>query len=278
MARTRASISARRSASGRSSTPVRSTRALPAPDTPSLVLMITWLDRRPGGEHVADRVGDLGEAVQVLDARADAGRRTRRTAGGNRSCVPEVGQPRIRPVHRDAEAQREVALERGRVVGDQVAARAVRDLRRDPGEQSGSLQQLLAERPVGGVVGGEQRQPGQRVARDDPGQQSEVVLDDPRVDRHRGHVDHPQPRLPQQQEQEEEPLLERLGDGRAACRRPGARVTDGTTTTDSSSRFSFTMSQTDSIRCCSASNRSSTLDVVELGQHRRRAIALQSVD
>ena len=38
---------------------------------------------------------------------------------------------------------------------------------------------------------------------------------------------------------------------------PAARmtVTDGTTTTDSSSRSSFHASQTDCIRCCSASNR-----------------------
>ena len=48
------------------------------------------------------------------------------------------------------------------------------------------------------------------MAGDDPGQQREVVLDDVLVDRHRGHVDHPQPRLAQEQQQEEEALLHRL--------------------------------------------------------------------
>jgi hypothetical protein len=50
------------------------------------------------------------------------------------------------------------------------------------------------------------------MARDDPRQQREVVLDHRRRDRLGGHVDHPQARLPQQQEQHQEALLERLGE------------------------------------------------------------------
>ena len=43
-----------------------------------------------------------------------------------------------------------------------------------------------------------------------PGKQAQVVVDDARVNRLRGHVDEPRARLPQQQEQEEEALLVRL--------------------------------------------------------------------
>ena len=181
-------------------------------------------DRGPGDEHVADRVTDRRQAVQVLDPE-----RMRDLAVGEQppaaALGPEVGQPGICPVHRDAETQGEITFELGGVVRQQVAVLAVGYLRRDPGQQSRSLQQLRGQRPVRGVVGGQQREPSQRVARDDTGQQSEVVLHDARVDRHRGDVDHPQVRLPQQQEEEQESFLVGLGDGRAAaaCPRDGDR-------------------------------------------------------
>ena len=58
------------------------------------------------------------------------------------------------------------------------------------------------------------------MAGDHPGQQGEVVLDDLRGDRHRGHVDHPQPGLAQQHQQEQEPLLVGLGDAAAGRHGP----------------------------------------------------------
>ena len=45
------------------------------------------------------------------------------------------------------------------------------------------------------------------MARDDAGQEGQVVLDDRQGRSARGHVDHPQAGLPEQQEEEEEPLL-----------------------------------------------------------------------
>ena len=73
---------------------------------------------------------------------------------------------------------------------------------------------------------------GPGVTRDHPREQAKVVLDDEGVDRLRRHVDHPQPRLTQEQQEEEETLLERL------ARPPGFETTrssvmEGTTTTDS---------------------------------------------
>ena len=81
----------------------------------------------------------------------------RRTAGGTRTCCP-VGQARVRAVHRDAEADRDVALELGGRVGDQVATDAVGDqlaIRRAPG----AGQHLLAQRPRRGVADRHQREP-----------------------------------------------------------------------------------------------------------------------
>lgn len=116
-------------------------------------------------------------------------------------------QPWIGGVHRNAEADRDVTLELGGVVGNQVRTHRIGDEVGEPLEQPRPSQQLLAERDRRGVVHRDQRQPGPRMTRDHAGQQRQVVLDDLGRDRYRGHVDHPQPRLPQQDQQEQEPFL-----------------------------------------------------------------------
>ena len=75
--------------------------------------------------------------------------------------VPSGEQPRIGAVHRDAEGQRDVALERRRVVRHEVRARRGRgSARAMPREQPGPLEQLLAQRPRRGVVDGDEVRAG----------------------------------------------------------------------------------------------------------------------
>ena len=70
-----------------------------------------------------------------------------------------------------------------------------------------------------------------RLARDHARQQPEVVVDDALGNRPPRDVDQPQPRLAEQEQQEEEALLEACT-ARSALR-SGPGVTDGTTTIDS---------------------------------------------
>ena len=100
--------------------PRRSTSALPAPETPSLSLTIASVSVGLRGAHRA-RWRRRGRRRRGGPRRpAGTARRAPRTAGGSRSCC-RVGQPGVRAVHRDAEAERDVPLEVGGVVGDQVA-------------------------------------------------------------------------------------------------------------------------------------------------------------
>ena len=84
----------------------------------------------------------------------------------------------------------------------------------------GRVQQLLAERARRRVVHRDEREPGSGVARDHAGQQGQVVLDDLGRDRHRRHVDHAQPGLTQQHQQEQEPFLHGLRHAAARRRSP----------------------------------------------------------
>ena len=173
-------------------TPVRSTSALPVPETPSLVLMITWLIE---GRTVS--ISPIASVTSSRLCRSSAPERMRDVALGEQPAASglgaEVGESRIRAVHRNAESSA-----RGRVrarwccTGCRWQRERLGICAAIRSSSRGRSSSFCGQRTVGGVVGGDQGQPGHRVARDHPGEQSEVVLDDARVDRHRGHVDHPQ--------------------------------------------------------------------------------------
>ena len=124
--------------------------------------------------------------------------------------VPEGKESRVGGIHRYAEHEREVTLTPRAVVGDEVRARRVGNEGRDVREQARAGEQLVGQRHGGRVADGHERQARARVARDDAWQQRQVVLHDLVTDRHRGDVDHPEPGLAQQEQQEEQALLHRL--------------------------------------------------------------------
>ena len=148
---------------------------------------------------------------------ADGGRRRRRRGGGSRSSCRTTapGGRRRRAGCRGRARGRARARRRER---DEVAELRVRDARPDGVEHARALQQLRRERPRRAVAGRHQVQPGAGVRGDHARQQRQVVVDDALVDRPAGDEDQVQPRLAQQQQQEEHPLLVDL-DERAGRRR-----------------------------------------------------------
>ena len=134
--------------SGRS---CRSTSALPEPDTPSLSFTIASV--RVGRRR---RISWMAATMSSTERRSSAptGHRTPSSSKIRRQPVllPRSAQPRVGAVHRDAEAERDVALEVGGVVRDQVAAGGVGDQFADLAQQPGPGQQLLAQRAGRGVA------------------------------------------------------------------------------------------------------------------------------
>ena len=161
--------------------------------------------------QLAQRRGDVVGAVQVL-----APERVRHPRLGEQPPAaglrPEPEQARVRPVQRDPERQREVALQQARRVGHEVAVRRVGDERAETGEDARALEHLGGQRPRRPVARRHHVQPPPGLARDHPGQQGQVVVDDLLGHRPARHEDHLQARLAQEQEQEQHPLLERLHD------------------------------------------------------------------
>ena len=180
-----------------------------APRHAVVVLDDRLRDPRLRGAHLAQRLDDAVHVGDVLPPE-----RVRHAGLGEQAPAarlgPEAQEPRVRAVERDAEREREVALRRRRRERDEMAARRVRDARPDRLDHPRPLQQLRAERPRGAVVRGDHVQPRPRVARDDAGQQREVVLHDRLADRAPGHEHHLQARLAEQQQQEQQALLVRL--------------------------------------------------------------------
>ena len=155
---------------------------------------------------------DLVDAVEVLrpDRILHPAFVEHPPTAGLAAHISEAG---IRAVHRNTKRQRNIPLERSRVVRDQVGPRRVRDQRTNLPKQPRPRQQLRAERRRARVADRDQRQPLTRMAGNDAGKQPEVVLDDRFRNRLRRHVDHPQPRLTEQQQEEQGALLHRLSDG-----------------------------------------------------------------
>jgi hypothetical protein len=123
--------------------------------------------------------------------------------------------PRIGAEEWDAENQSEVALERRYVVGDQVRETRIGNQCADPLDQPRSFQHLCRQRGRRCVVCGNQMKTSSGVTRNDARKQRKVVLDDRRFDLCRRYVDQLKPRLSEEEEEEQEPLLVGL-DGRAA--------------------------------------------------------------
>ncbi len=120
---------------------------------------------------------------------------------------PELGEARVRAVHRDAEDEGQVTFELRGVVGHEVGALRVRDRVRDPAQEAWSGQQLLAQRRRRRVADRHQAQARPGMAGNDAREEGQVVLHDCRRDRHRRHVDHPQLGLSEQEQQEQEAFL-----------------------------------------------------------------------
>lgn len=73
--------------------------------------------------------------------------------------------------------------------------------------QAGPIQDFLRERPVGGIVAAQERQPLPGVPDGDPGQQMKVIVDDRVINGHAAQVDNPGTRHPQQQKQAQQTFL-----------------------------------------------------------------------
>ena len=194
--------------------------ALPRPATPSLSLTIASVALGRAARSASQGVYDVVEVANVLEPL-----RVRDPCLGEQPPAARLGPQRQEPgvgaVERHAEGQREVALEWRSGVRDQVAACAVGDEGADLSEDPRPLEQLVGERARRAVVRGDEVQPGTGMARDDAGQQREVVLDDALRDRSTGDVDDLQPRVAQEQQQEEEALLVGLELGPAHLRPVG---------------------------------------------------------
>ena len=137
------------------------------PDTPSLSLTIDLGMPRAARRACATIASATSSTrVQVLDAE-----RVRHADLGEQPAAAGLGARAGRAAGRrrtsGCRAQREVALELGGVVGDRGGDAPGRgSASRDPREQPGPVEQLLAERPGRRVVDRDEREPGPGVARD----------------------------------------------------------------------------------------------------------------
>ena len=91
----------------------------------------------------------------MAERMADAGVGEEPPAAGLRA---ERQHARVGAVQRDAEREREIALECRRREGHEVAELGIGDARADRREDARALQQLRRERPRRAVVGGDQVQ------------------------------------------------------------------------------------------------------------------------
>ncbi len=163
-------------------------------------------DPRPPRCQLDERLLDFGPGVEILEAL-----RQRHSGGAEDLAAARLGAERdelgIDAVERHTEQDGEPAFERRRVEDREVGARAVLDAFPDALDQARALQDLLGERARRGIVGTEERQARPGMARWDSGEEVEVVVQDHRMHGLRGHVDHPGPRIPQPDQQEEQALL-----------------------------------------------------------------------
>ena len=182
--------------------------ALPEPETPSFIFTIA---RRSDGcrRRMSCTAATMSSAVRSPPLPPDNAPRIPRTSCGSRLGT-QVDKTGVRPVHRNAKRQSDIPLERCGVVGNEVAARRVRDQRPDLPEKPWPGQQLGAQRCGRRVADRDEDESSAGMAGNHAGEQSEVVLDDRFGHRLRGHVNHAQPWLTEQQQEEKGAFLHRL--------------------------------------------------------------------
>ena len=134
----------------------------------------------------------------------------------------------VDPVEQHAEEGGELPLERRRVEDGEVGARRVGDAGPVPLDVAGPLEDLLRQRARGVVVGAEKRQPGPGMARRDPHEELEVVLEDERVDRLGRCENDPRARVPETDPEEQEAFLVQ-GEPSGLGSSSWSSVRDGTT-------------------------------------------------
>ena len=226
IASTRRRSSARSSAAPGAGRPRRSTSALPRPETPSLSLTIASATPVVVARMSASAVDDAVERRARPRSRAGAGRRPPRTAAGSRSwCRTRADADRRRRAGRRASARRRARASWSRRARGGSATRSGISARICASTR-GRSSSFAASATRRAVVGRDHVQASTGLARDDARQQPEVVLDDALGNRPPRHVDHPQPRVAEQEQQEQHALLERLHRGSALGRvraRPTAR-------------------------------------------------------
>ena len=156
--------------------------------------------------ELEERLLDVVERAEVLEALRKGHSRLAEDLPAAR-LRPEVPEGGVDAVQRDAEEDRELPLERRGVEDGEVGPRRVPDPGPDPLDQPGALEDLLREGARRVVVGAEERQARAGVARRDPDEELEVVLEDQGVDRLGGDEDDPGPGVPEADQEEQEALL-----------------------------------------------------------------------
>ena len=178
----------RRSASAAS----RSTIAFPSPLTPSSSLRIARRAAPAPGAQLAQRRQDVALAVDLEpDGMRDA------------LLLEHAPAARLRPEPRERRDRRRRSAARARPPADLVLGDAERqddrhlgvaDQAADPADRARPREQLARQRLVAPVDERDGVEPAARLRRVQLGDEAEVVVEHPRVDRLRRHVDHARPR------------------------------------------------------------------------------------
>ena len=156
--------------------------------------------------ELEERLLDVVKSAEVLEAFREGHARLAEDLPASR-LRPEVPEGGVDAIQRDAEEDGELALERRGVEDGEVGPRRVPDSRPDPLDQPRALEDLLREGPRRVVEGAEEREARPGVARRDPDEKLEVVLEDQGMDRLRGDEDDPRPGIPEADQEEQETFL-----------------------------------------------------------------------
>src|SRR5262245_32490951 len=175
---------------------------------------------RPAPPQLAEGLHDVALVPEILDSfrHRDAGLAKQAAGPGPGGEEVLAG---IRGVERDPQQHREPPLERGRAQDGQVRAVEIGHGAPDALHEARALQDLLGERPRRVIVGGEQGETGRSVARGNPGEELQVVLEHRAGNRLGGHVDGTGARIAETDEEEEQRLLVEEGAGTAPQRLRG---------------------------------------------------------